>query len=359
MTVRLEDIAKKSGFSVPTVSRVLTNSDYPVSERARNKILAVAQEMGYRPNLSARSLRTERTNTIGIVIDDLLSPFTPPIIRGIQDFLTEHDYLSLIVNTDFNPELEQGAVDNLLSRPVDGIIFVEFTHLADIDDLIQTRKPYVFVHRLFGRQVCNSIVPDDFYNARLVVEHLIRLGHRRIGYIHGPAHWHSAQGRLDAYRDVLQQHGIPMEDSLVQPGNWEQASGYTAAQQFLSLAERPTAIFAANDLMALGAVYALQDAGLRVPGDVAIAGYDNRDFTIICRPQLTTVNMPVYEMGWIAGEMAIRQINQGLHEEEEIKVKGKLYVRESCGADASLRTVEEPRDHVNSRRILLNVQPEG
>lgn len=123
MSVKLEDIAKKTGFSVPTVSRVLTNSDYPVSNKARTEILAVAQEMGYRPNIIARSLRTDRTNTIGIVVDDLLSPFTPPIVRGIQDYLTQHSYVGLMVNTDLNPELEKNAIEMLSSRPVDGLNF--------------------------------------------------------------------------------------------------------------------------------------------------------------------------------------------------------------------------------------------
>ncbi len=346
MSITLADIAKKTGFSVPTVSRVLTGSDYPVSDQARARILEAAQELGYRPNLSARSLRTDRTNTIGIVVDNLLSPFTPHIIRGVQDVLTEHDYMGLILNTDFNPKLEEEAIASLLSRPVDGIIFVEFTHLTSTEAIDRAGKPCVFVHRLFGRQVANSVVPDDFYNARLAVSHLIQLGHRRIGYIHGPQHWHSDQARFDAYRFALIENGIAVDKALIGDGDWGQTSGYTAAQQLLSLTERPTAIFAANDLMASGVLYAVQEAGLRVPGDLAVVGYDNREFAVLCRPKLTTVSLPVYEMGHAAGEMVMRQIASGVEVEEEIKVKGKLWVRVSCGADDLLRTDEEipPRD---------------
>jgi LacI family transcriptional regulator len=128
MSVRLEDIAKLTGFSVPTVSRVLTQSSYPVNETTRRIILEAAQSLGYKPNLTARSLRTDRSNTIGIIVDDLMSPFTPRIVRGIQDYLNQHDYLSLILNADWNPGLEQEAISTLVSRPVDGIIFVEFSH---------------------------------------------------------------------------------------------------------------------------------------------------------------------------------------------------------------------------------------
>ena len=160
MSVKLEDIAKKTGFSISTVSRVLSNSNYSVSGAIREEILKVADLMGYKPNMAARSLRTDRTDTIGIIVDDLLSPFTPPIVRGIQDYLNENGLLSLIVNSDWDPDQEQAAIRTLLSRPVDGIIFVEYSHFAVNEILKQSNKPYVFVHRLFGSSIGNSVVPD-------------------------------------------------------------------------------------------------------------------------------------------------------------------------------------------------------
>lgn len=199
MSVKLEDIARETGFSISTVSRVLSKSTYPVSEPIREKVLRAADMMGYRPNLAARSLRTDRTNTIGIIVDDLLSPFTPPIVRGIQDYLNEHGFLSLIVNSDRDPDQEQAAIKTLLSRPVDGIVFVEYSHQTHSDDLERSDKPHVFVHRLFGSPIKNSVVPDDYYGASLATEHLIQLGHRRIGYISGPAklaHVPGASARL-------------------------------------------------------------------------------------------------------------------------------------------------------------------
>ena len=156
MSVKLEDIARETGFSISTVSRVLSNSNYRVSEPIREKVLRAADLMGYRPNLAARSLRTDRTNTIGIIVDDLLSPFTPPIVRGIQDYLNEHGFLSLIVNSDWDPSQEQAAIKTLLSRPVDGIVFVEYSHQTHSDDLERSDKPHVFVHRLFGSPIKNS-----------------------------------------------------------------------------------------------------------------------------------------------------------------------------------------------------------
>ena len=358
MSVKLEDIARATGFSIPTVSRVLTNSSYPVHEATRVKILEAAQAMGYRPNLSARSLRTDRSFTIGIIADDLLSPFTPPIVRGIQDYLGEHNYLSLIVNSDWNPQLEQEAINTLLSRPVDGIIFVEYSHLALSEMLEQSNKPSVFVHRLFGSSIKNSIVPDDEYGAALAVRHLVRLGHRRIAYINGPANWHTSKKRRAGYRDELSSSGLGYDPALVQPGDWEVEGGYQAAQNLLALPQPPTAIFSANDLMALGAIQAVQDRGLSVPGDMAVVGYDNRDFTRIVRPRLTTVSMPVYEMGRAAAELLLQQIAGGRRDHDEIKIQGQIFIRETCGAAESLRTQEEALSATLSRRVLLNRQPE-
>ena len=332
MSVKLEDIAKETGFSISTVSRVLSSSSYPVSEQIREKVLRAAELMGYEPNIAARSLRTDRTNTIGIIVDDILSPFTPPIVRGIQDYLNENGFLSLIVNSDWDPYQEQAAIKTLLSRPVDGILFVEYSHQTISDVLERSNKPRVFVHRLFGSPIKNSVVPDDYYGATLATTHLIDLGHRRIGYINGPENWHTCRARLSGYRDTLASQGLPFEPSLVQPGDWEIESGYAAMKNLLALTERPTAVFAANDLMALGAIYAIQDSGLSVPEDVAIVGYDNRNFTKTVRPRITTVSMPVIEMGGVAAGLLLKQIAEGRKEEEEIKVKGQLIVRETCGA---------------------------
>src|SRR5215216_5712372 len=358
MSIKLEDIAKETGFSISTVSRVLSNSTYSVSEPIREKVLRVAERMGYEPNIAARSLRTDRTNTIGILVDDLLSPFTPPIVRGIQDTLNENGFLSLLVNSDWDPDQEQAAIKTLLSRPVDGIIFVEYSHQTTSDVLERSNKPRVFVHRLFGSPIKNSVVPDDYHGASLATQHLIQLGHARIAYINGPENWHTCRARLSGYKDTLATHHLPFDASLVQPGDWEIESGYAAAQNLLKLANRPTAIFAANDAMALGAIYAIQDVRLNVPGDVAVVGYDNRNFTKTVRPQITTVNMPVIEMGGVAAELLLKQVAEGRKEEDEIKVKGQLIIRETCGAPEASRTQAEPDTRTLFRRVLFHKQPE-
>jgi len=359
MSPKLEDIARESGYSIATVSRVLTNSTYPVRAAVRKKVLETADAMGYRPNLIARSLRTDQTNTVGILVDDLLSPFSPPVVRGIQDQLKENNYISLIVNSDWDLEQEQAGIESLLSRPVDGIIFVEYSHLTSSEALTNANKPGVFVHRLFGTPIKNSVVPDDIYGASLAVDHLIQLGHHSIAYINGLENWHNSIERLEGYKQTLAKNEIPIMEEWIQPGDWEVDGGYKAAQNLLQLSNRPTAIFAANDLMALGAIYAIQDAGLSVPQDIAVVGYDNREFTGVVRPNITTVVMPVYEMGRIAAEILLHQIAEGTRDHEEVRVKGELIIRDTCGASEEQKSDTQFERNTSLRRVLLNRDPEN
>lgn len=356
MSVTLEEIAEAANVSIATVSRVLTNSNHPVSDKTRQRIKKLAKEMGYKPNLAARSLRTDRTFTVGIIADDIVSPFVPLIIRGIQDVLTEHDYLGLIINADRNLEVEKDAINTLLSRPVDGIIFVESGHRVATEVLEQSGKPYIFVHRLFDTSIKNSVVPDEFYGASLAVKHLIRLGHRRIAYIQGPKGWYAAEGRLAGYRAVLANEGIPVDPALIESGDWELESGYEATRRLLALDVPPTAIFAANDMMAIGAMYAIQTAGLRIPEDIAVVGYDNREVAWTVQPNLTTVNMPVYEMGLTAARLLLKQLKEEAHVIEEVRVKGQLFIRESCGADESLRTKDKSHFGIMARKVIFENQ---
>jgi DNA-binding LacI/PurR family transcriptional regulator len=359
MPVTLQDVADAAGFSVPTVSRVLSHSTYPVSETARLRIEETAKQLGYTPNLAARSLRTERTGVVGVLVDDIVSPFAPLLVRGIQDVLTHSDYTCLIINSDWNPDLETSAIHGLLQRPVDGIIFAEYSHLAHNERLEQSGKPHVFAHRLFSRPIANSVVPDDFGGARLAVQHLVGLGHSAIGYINGIAGWHSAEQRKQGFLYEMAAQGLAVRSEWIEQSmDWEIEGGYAAMQRMLALPEPPTALFAANDLIALGAIYAVQDAGLRVPQDVAIVGYDNRDLARFVRPRLTTVEMPVYEMGQAAAELLLQQIH-GAAPSEESRILGRLYVRESTGAPVEARTQEDRLTATDERRRLLNRNPES
>jgi DNA-binding LacI/PurR family transcriptional regulator len=352
LSATLEEVAKAAGVSVSTASRVLTANKHPVRAVTRQRVLNAAQRLQYRPNLLARSMRTDRTHTIGLLAEDLLSPFTPPIIRGIQDFLKTIDYLALIVNTDSAPQVEQHAISTLLSRSVEGIIFVELDHLASTDELIASQKPFMFVHRLFGASVTNSVVPDDELGTRLALEHLIGLGHQRIAHIAGPQGWHSARRRLESYRETMTDHQLTGDKQAVAEGDWTYQGGMLAAQQLLAQTPRPTAFYVANDTMAFGAINAIQQVGLRVPEDIALVSYDNSEFSRILHPTLTTVSLPAYEMGLRAAELLWHKLQGEAVDEQEVKICGRLYIRESCGAAESARTQDLPDVGTTTRRQI-------
>jgi DNA-binding LacI/PurR family transcriptional regulator len=331
MPVSLTDVAKAANVSIATASRVLAGSDHPVAEETRLRVLKAAEELGYQPNLVARSLRTDQTYSIGIIVENILSPFIPPIVRGIQDRLEVDGYFGIIINAEWDPEVEAEAIQTLSKRQIDGIIFVESCIRSSDEVFALADKPHVFVHRLFNSLSLNSVVPDEHYGAQLATRHLAQLGHRRIAFINGPEGWDATINRMAGYQEELAARGI-FDPVLVERGDWEVQSGYLAAQRLIALKDPPTAIFAGNDLMALGAIYAIQEAGLRVPGDMAVVGYDDRDLSGFVRPAITTIRMPCEEMGRASAEALLRLIAGETEAIEPILIQGELVVRQSCGA---------------------------
>jgi DNA-binding LacI/PurR family transcriptional regulator len=355
MPVTLHELAKAADCSIATVSRALTNSKHPVNDATRKRILALANELGYRPNMAARSLKTERTNTIGLVVYNIFGPFTGDLIRGIQEYLKQHGYFSVIISTNWDPELEGEAVHQLLSRYIDGVIFVEPWRDETNDTLDLANKPYVYVYRLFEGDSTNSVILDDLHGARVAVEHLVKLGHRRIAYINGPYGWVTSKERLQSYRTVLAENGIHFEPALVEEGTWEVQSGYRAAKNLLALPERPTAIFGGNDLMALGAIYAIQEAGLNVPKDIAIVGYDDREIASLSNPTITTICTPSLEMGQTAARLIVERLENQIEIKDPIRVPGKLIIRESCGAVAEKAASDRHISHTIPPESLIRI----
>jgi len=331
MPVTLTDVAKAAGVSIATASRVLADSDHPVTEETRQLVLKTAKRLGYRPNLIARSLRTDQTLTIGLIVENILSPFIPPIVRSIQERLEADGYFSIIINAGWDPQVEAEAIHTLSKRQIDGIIFVESCIRSSDQVFGLADKPHVFVHRLFNSLSINSVVPDDYYGARLATKHLAELEHRRIAFIHGPEGWDATINRMAGYQEELAARGI-FDPALVERGDWETQSGYLATKRLMAMQDPPTAIFAGNDLMALGAIYAIQETGLRVPGDIAVVGYDDRDFSGFVRPAITTIRMPCEEMGRASAAALLRLIDGETEAIEPTLIQGELVVRQSCGA---------------------------
>jgi LacI family transcriptional regulator len=332
MPVTLVEIAQAAGVSVSTVSRALSKGNYPLKAETRQRILDLAEEMGYKPNLIARSLQSNRSHLVGVIVDRMQSPFAAATVEGIQDGLRNEGYSIFIAYSNRDQDLALEAVHSFYSRQVDGIIILNaWLHNFNDPILSLNDRPFVFVNRLFGNYLSNCVGPGDRFGSQIATQHLVDLGHRRIGYINGRDEWLEAQNRLAGYRDILSKHDLPVDEALIRQGDWGVDSGYRRAKELLSLSDRPTAIFAANDIMALGAMYAIRDAGLRIPDDIALVGYDDRDFAAWTNPTLTTVRMPAYEMGQAAARLLLKQFS-GEELEDATQIPGELIIRESCGA---------------------------
>lgn len=359
MPVTLADVAKATDLSISTVSRALNGSDHGVNEKTRQYILRIAQDLDYRPNLLARGLRGDRTFTVGIILDNITSPFAPPIVRGIQDELAEAGYSLILANSDWDSRREIESANTFLAHSVDGIIFVDTWLHSGNEAPPSSEKPYIFVNRLFRGTDYNCVGVDDRYGARMATEHLARLNHHRIALINGPDGWEASANRLAGYQDALAAHGLSFDEALVQRGTWEVRDGYRAAQALMRLADSPTAIFASNDFMAIGAIYALQDAGRRVPGDVAVVGYDDREVASLVRPALTTISLPCYKMGQMAARRLLRQLEGQDQPATAEQVRGQLIVRESCGAMEVKPGEKEFWTHTTPRRLLYEASRAG
>ncbi len=331
MPVTLRELALAAGVSVTTASRALNNSDHAVSSDTRERVMRAAAELGYQPNVSARTLRMDRSFTVGIMASDITSYFTPIIIRGIQDVLNDAGYFCVIASFGGDVRLQDQALDSLINRGMDGVIFVESWQYSAVPRLQKAGKPYVFCERLFDARIAHSVVTDNYDGAMQATRHLLNAGHRRIALLNGPDNYYAARERLQGYRHALEAAGVDFDPQLVSSGAWYVHGGYAAAQSILALGDVPHALFVYNDVMAVGAIHALQDAGLRVPEDVAIVSYDDHPVATQFRPQLTTVTLPCFEMGREAAALLLRQMEEGQEPTEELVLKGQLIVRDSCG----------------------------
>ena len=306
--VTIYDIAKTAGVGKSTVSNVLTGKG-KVSEETRQRVLDVAKEMNYRPNVLARNLSQHKTMTIALVLPTIANPFYPEIIEAIETIVRKHEYSTLFCNTHGNFALGRQQMERLMGRWVDGyIIMGSSMDIADITRYVQQGHHIVLCDWQENESpVGIAQVSVDFYRAgQLAAEHLLELGHRRIAVIVDEP---QQMLRLEGFQSVLQKVGVPLSSEFIQLGDSTLESGYVAAKNLLAQAELPTAIFATNDWMALGAMEVILDQGLRVPEDISIIGLDDIVVSAHLRPPLTTIAVPKSQLANEATELLLGQIN--------------------------------------------------
>jgi LacI family transcriptional regulator len=330
----IKDVAARAGVSVATVSRAL-NRHPSVSEAARARVLAAVEELGYRPNAVARSLRTDQTRTLGLVISDVMNPYFTELARAVEVEARALGYSVIIGNADERPELQDHHIRTLRDRRIDGLLVSPTDGGTPLLlDTARAGTPVVFVDRWIpgADDVDVPVVRSDGRDAvRELVAHLHRLGHRRLAIIAGPAATTTGSERVEAFREALAAHGLGLPDAYIGQGDFQAESGRRATERFLDLPEPPEAVFAADNLMALGALDAVRSRGLRVPHDIALAAFDDIPWFVHTDPPVTAIAQPTGELGRAAVRALIDRIEG--RTARSVTLPARLVVRRSCGED--------------------------
>jgi LacI family transcriptional regulator len=334
----LRDVAKSADVHPATASRALNPGTRSlVNSRTADRVLRAAQSLGYRPNPHARTLKTARSATVGLVIPDLTNPLFPPIARGVEDVLGQAGYSAWIVNTDNDEAREAAAVESLRDRNVDGFIFATATLSHPVAEQIALEgSPVILVNRRTEDADIPSVTPDDAVGVALAMRHLVELGHRRIVHLAGPQTLSTGLNRLRGYQHALADHGLANDPKLVIICDaFTEDAGAKALGQLLDDDVEFTAVLAGNDLMAVGCYDALTERGLSCPENVSVVGFNDSLFMDKLRPPLTTVHIPHYEIGAEAARLLLEELQSAGRHPRSVLLPLSLVVRQSTAPPAS------------------------
>ncbi|PKV89277.1 LacI family DNA-binding transcriptional regulator [Streptomyces sp. TLI_146] len=331
----IKDVAARAGVSVATVSRVL-NSHPSVSPEARARVLAAVDALGYRPNAVARSLRTDQTRTLGLVISDVLNPYFTELARSVEEEARALGYSVIIGNADERPELQDHHVRTLLDRRIDGLLVSPTDGGSPLMlDAARAGTPMVFVDRWIPGVDVPVVRADGRAAIRDLVAHLYGLGHRRLAIIAGPAATTTGSERVEAFRDALREHRLALPEACIGHGDFQADSGRRSTEAFLALPEPPEVVFAADNLMALGALDAIRAHGLRVPHDIGLAAFDDIPWFVHTDPPITAIAQPTKELGRAAVRALVDRIEG--RPPQSVTLPARLVARSSCGEHAPTR----------------------
>ncbi len=325
------DVAREAGVSYSTVSRVINNNAHVLPE-TREKVLNAMMRLGYVVNQQARSLRGGRSQVIGLLVPDVGNNYVGEIIRGIDAELAAHQYDLMLYTTHRRKTKESTYVATITRGMADGLLLLLPTNAREyMESLQQQQFPHVLIdYQHVDNPLTSTVQSTNFRGAYDAMTYLIGLGHRRIGYIIGSQEMQCSLDRLDGYRAALSDAGLPEDPDLIFPGDFFRPPGYAAANHFLSLDDPPTAIFAANDLSALGVIDSVIQHGLRVPEDISLVGFDDIIEAGHVHPGLTTVRQPLEDMGRTAARLLLKRLSNPDLPGERVEMETELVIRESC-----------------------------
>jgi DNA-binding LacI/PurR family transcriptional regulator len=334
MAITIKDVAKQAGVSHSTVSRALHGSSL-ISDETVDRIRQIAGEMGYFPSAAARSLKTNRSRALGVIVSNIDDPFFSEILQGIEEGAQERSYSLLMAASQRDPEREQAIVRDMRERQVDGLIICSASFSAGQQrKLLEFDIPIVMVNNHAAEEYRYSIYHDDVDGSRQVIRHLLELGHKKIAYLGNSLSGRVTLDRLTGFRQEMEASGLDIPDEYIyeMPGS-NPEDGLAALNHFLELPKRPTALFCFNDMLAIGVLKGLQGVGIRVPEDFSVVGFDNIVFSAYTNPPLTTLDQPKRYIGVEAARLILDLLDpvegEKAPEQEIQKLKGKLLVRQS------------------------------
>jgi LacI family transcriptional regulator len=342
MNVTIKDIAKAAGVSHPTVSRALNNHP-AISEATRERIVELAKEMGYLPNASARGLKTNRTHALGVIMQQIDDPFWSEVLDGVDSVLHPEGYSLFIASTHNEAQREDGVVQAMVQRGVDGVILFAPQFRKGLWQILNSYDLPVVMVNNEGADECQYFVyNDDVYGARLITKHLIDLGHKRLAYL-GKRQSESSKNRLIGFRTEMQAAGLPIDERYVfHTSTGDPAGGREGAGYMLSIDPIPSAIVCYNDFVAVGVYNYLQEKGLQIPHDVSVTGFDNITIAKFLSPPLTTLHQHKFQLGEGAARMMLEVLSYRHREDREsmpskkVSLKGILKIRKSTASNNSI-----------------------
>lgn len=335
--MNIREVAKKARVSTATVSRVI-NGSAPVSEETASRVRKVIDQLGFYPNTHARTLGSGRSRMYGLIISDITNPFFPELVKSFEDIAVEHGQEVIVANTDYQPKRMETCVRRMLERKVDGVAIMTSEMEAGLVEMLSRRgMPMVFLDTGTVGLRSSNIVIDYSTGIDQAIEHLAALGHRRIAFITGPMELSSARVRYQAFRNSMQRKKLPIDEELVRNGNHRIDGGQAAASQLLQLREAPTAIVCSNDLTAIGAIGTIHQAGLDVPRDISVIGYDDIEISNFTQPPLTTIRVSRSEIATRAFTALYAVSHKGEMQGIAYMIKASLVIRQSTALAKSAK----------------------
>lgn len=322
------DVARAAGVSTATVSRVLNNHPQ-VDPRLAATVRKAAKELGYRPSRVARSLRTRQSRVWALIISDIRNPFFTDMIRGVEDVAYAAGYSLILCNAEQDAAKEASYLELAIAENVGGLVLTPSGPATDLAALHEAGIPVVLADRLLATFPADSVVVDNAAGARQAVGHLAANGYRRIACITGPLTTTTGADRYSGYRQALADAGLPQPESLARVADYLETGGHSAMAELLALDERPDAVFAANNLMTIGALHAIAEAGLRIPEDIAVIGFDDMSWTTLLQPPLTTVAQPTYDLGVETGRLLRSRLDGYTGAARKVTLSPELRIRGS------------------------------